>query len=250
MWLLHVIAVPGNAGWQQGLALWIVVLLIGCSVAYLAGDAARPDSLLADLTLATIGGVLLNLAARGWGQDPLALVFGIRLFWTATGAILLLLLTHDAVQLLTRAGRMGPQRRYVIAGRGGFIWLFAWLSGWPSETGVVEASYDRGLAVKLLPESLHYQVHVGPLIGARAVPLLSGIVARTDGSALVVEAEPGTPAAEVVHSAVTLRSLVPPGAAERMRNHISECSPLPPGPNPPPLDRPYPPRANETRHGG
>ena len=36
-----------------------------------------------------------------------------------------------------------------ISGAGGFQFLYTWLSGWPSEPGLVEAEYDGGLRINV-----------------------------------------------------------------------------------------------------
>lgn len=186
MWLLHIVVVQGGGHFQLGIVLWLLTAAVGAGFALLAGEAARPDALLSDLAIAAGGGALLDAVTPSLGQDPVAVLFGVRVFWTVLGAFLALCLAHDAMR--SRVGRRG---RWPIGERGGFLFLFTWLSGWPSEPGIVEAVYDGGLGIKLVPASLHYQFRRGPLTAARTLPLRPGIVARVEGSALLVDEPAG-----------------------------------------------------------
>lgn len=182
MWLLHVVVVQGGGHLQLGLVLWLLTAAAGGGFAALTGEASRPDGLLTNLAIAAVGGGLLNAATPVFGQDPVAALFGVRVFWAALGAFVALCIAHDAARRLPG----GP-----IGERGGFLFLFTWLSGWPSEPGLVTAHYDHGLGLKLLPASLHYQVRRGPLTSARAIPLHPGVSAQAEQGALVVRERSG-----------------------------------------------------------
>jgi hypothetical protein len=216
MWLLHVVVVQGGGSFSTGVTLWLTCGAVGLGFAFLAGELADLDALLVDLALAAAGGVGANLLTQplGPGADPVAFVYDVRVFYTAFGALFVLCLAHDLVRLAGRPD--GERRRLVISDRGGFAYLFAWVSGWPVEPGVLEASYDGGLRLKLFPDSLHYQVHAGPLTGARAVPLVPGLVLRSEPGVLDLSAEPGSAAAAVVRRPLHLDGIEPPGSAEEI----------------------------------
>ena len=186
---LHIVVVRGGNPWLLGALLWLLPGVLALLFAALTGEVDRADAFAFDLALAFAGGVALDAAFVPFGTDPVAYFFGVRVFWTLLGALLILVLAHDAVRLLSP-----EQRRCLpIGARGGALFLYTWVSGWPSEPGLLSVSYGDGLALKLTPGVLHYQVRRGPLIGARAVALRGGATARSDGGTLVLRAAPGTP---------------------------------------------------------
>lgn len=190
--LLHVVVVAGGSDWQRGLALWLLAAAVGGGFAALSGEWRAPDSLLLDLLLAVAGGAAANLASRPLGNDPLAALYGLRVFWILAGALVCLLLAHDAVRLLPPAwlaARGGP---VPLRNGGGFLFLVLWLSGWPTEPGLVEATYGDGLALKLLPAALHYQVRVRTVRTARTLPFagVAGALAECDTLIVILAPHP------------------------------------------------------------
>ncbi len=178
---LHVVVVGGGNNWHTALTFWLLVALAGGAFAALAGEWRTADALLVDLMLAAAGGAALNAAARAFGTDPLAGIYGVRVFWTLAGAAICLSLAHEAAPLLRRAGFTPP-----IGAQGGPRQLLLWLAGWPSERGLLEATYDGGLPVKLLPASLHYQTRGGLLPAADAVAVQRIARARAEADDLVL----------------------------------------------------------------
>lgn len=223
MWLLHVVVVQGGGSFATGVTLWLTCGAAGLGFALLAGEFGHPDALLVDLALAAIGGIGANLLTQplGAGADPVALVYDVRVFYTLVGALFVLCLAHDLVRLVGRPD--GERRRLVISDRGGFAYLFAWVSGWPVEPGMLEASYGGGLRLKLLADSLYYQVHAGPLTGARAVPLVPGLLLTSEPGVLDLSAEPGSAAAAVVRRPLHLDGIEPPSRAEEIERLAREA---------------------------
>jgi len=207
MWLLHIVAVQGHGSWQTGLTLWVAVVLVGGGIAWLTGEWTRPDALLLDLALAAAGGALLNAATASLGTDLVALIFGIRLFWAVLGALVAVSLAHDWVQLRRR--QVSGAEPLLTPTAGGFLFFVTWLSGWPSEPGLVEATYDHGLAIKLLPGRLYYQVRRGPFAISQSMPLLPGVVLETHGATLVLRSAPASGATALPPTSVQLVDVVP-----------------------------------------
>jgi uncharacterized membrane protein YeaQ/YmgE (transglycosylase-associated protein family) len=166
MFLLHVVAISGGAGWGTGITLFLVTAALGGLFAWLAGEAETPAPLLADLALSASGGAAANLIARPFGTDLVAYLYGVRLLCAVAGAIVVLVVAHDLTAWLAR--RL-PARRSVITGVGGAGYLFTWLSGWPFDPGGLEATYGDGLRLKLVDGALHYEVRKGPFIGSETV---------------------------------------------------------------------------------
>lgn len=224
LWMLHIIAIQGAAGWRTGLTLWLLVLLLGGGFAYLAGEWLQPDGLAANLLLAGAGAALANAVAAQIGGDILAFIFGVRVFWAATGSVLVLCLAHEAAGRLLQARGREQAALFGITGRGGITYLVTWLSGWPSEPGLVEGSYGDGLPAKLLPEALHYQVHAGPLRISRAIPLIDGLEATAEDETLVLSARPGSAAAASLRRALSLPGMQPPRQALLFATRIEQLS--------------------------
>jgi uncharacterized membrane protein YeaQ/YmgE (transglycosylase-associated protein family) len=192
MFLLHVVAVSGGAGWETGVVLWLVTATLGGAFAWLAGEARRPDSLLADLALAGAGGAVANLIVRRLGTDLVAYLYGVRLLCTAAGSLVLLVAAHDVASYFGR-GAAHRRRLVIITEVGGARYLYTWLSGWPFEPGGIEASYSGGLQLKLLDDALHYQVRRGPFIAAETVLIESGTVAEVHSGGLrLISRAPGS----------------------------------------------------------
>jgi hypothetical protein len=213
MLLLHVVVVAGGGAWHTAITFWLLVTLIGGIFAWLCGDQRNPDALACDLGLALAGGAALNVASRPLGTDPLAGIYGVRLFWTVFGAALLLSLGHGAAPALHRFGLAVP-----ITDRGGPAFLLLWLGGWPSERGLVEACYGAGLPLKLLPETLHYQTRRGPLPAVQAIVLRHIREAGADGDTLVIRrnAPAGTGSTEI-----RLEHIRPAGVAAALASEIA-----------------------------
>ena len=193
MWLLHVIAISGGSDWQRAVSLWLLTATVGGGYAALSGEWHAADGLLLDLALALGGGVAGNLATRPLGNDPLAALYGLRVFWSGAGALVCLLLAHDALRLLpagSLTARCAPLRL-----DGGFLFLALWLSGWPAEAGLIEATYGDGCPIKLLPAALHYQAGVRRLRTARTLPVarISAAVAEGDALVILLLASPRSP---------------------------------------------------------
>ncbi len=160
---LHVVVVGGGNNWHTALTFWLLVALAGGAFAALAGEWRTADALLVDLMLAAAGGAALNAAARAFGTDPLAGIYGVRVFWTLAGAAICLSLAHEAAPLLRRAGFTPP-----IGAQGGPRQLLLWLAGWQSERG------------------LHYQTRGGLLPAADAVAVQRIARARAEADDLVL----------------------------------------------------------------
>ncbi len=223
LWTLHIVAIQGAAGWRTGVTLWLLILGLGGGFAYLAGEWQSPDGLFADLLLATAGAAIANLAASQVGGDIVAFIYDVRIFWAALGGLLVLCLVHDGVARWQQS-RREPAAFFGLTGRSGVVYLIAWLSGWPSESGIVEGSYGGGLPVKLLPEALHYQVRAGPLRISRAVPLVDGLSAATEGECLLLSAAPGSAAAAIVERQISLAGVQPQHQARLFAERIDEVA--------------------------
>ena len=216
MYQLHVVAISGGGPWQTGIVLWLLTAFAGGVVASLSGEWSEPDSLMLNLVLAGLGGALANLVARPFGTDLIAYVFGVRVLTVVAGAFLLDLLSHDAVYVFGTRELEAHQRRAVIRGAGGLQNLYTWLSGWPSGAAMVEAHYGGRLGIKLLEDSLHYQVRTGPLTGSETVPMEAYTRAAQSGGVVRVWQEPdGAPADGSLRS-VELSGVYPVQRAEEL----------------------------------
>ncbi|MHB8575756.1 MAG: hypothetical protein ACYDCQ_10545 [Dehalococcoidia bacterium] len=222
MWLLHVVLIQGQHGWVTGLVLWFVSAASGATFASLSGELWQLDALLVDLALAGAGGALTNAATGRLGSDPLALIYDVRFFWTVLGAVVFLCLTHDALHVYwTRHASDGRPTPLGLDARGGFLYLALWLTGWPSEPGLTEATYDGGLVLKLTADVLFYQGRAGPLAVAHAVLLLDGLSADLHDSTLTLRAEAGTSAAVRLHESLHFYRVAPHDAAVAIRDAIA-----------------------------
>lgn len=219
MWLLHVVAVSGNGPWQSSAVFTLLVLLLGGGFAGLAGEAGSADALLLNLALAAAGGLIANAIARPFGTDLIAYVYGVRLFITVLGSILLLALAHDAVRYVALDRDAAHGRRLIISDVGGFQYLYTWLSGWPSEEALCAAVYDDGLQIKLLADALHYQVRSGPFIGSETVPVARGARAEARGTVLRVMTD-----ASDGEAAIALPEVRPADALERIVVRFNELT--------------------------
>ncbi len=183
LFVLHVVVVAGGTDWHTAVTFWLLAALAGGGFAALTGEIERVDALACDLALAAAGGALLNLLSRPLSTDPVAGIYGVRVFWTVAGAALVLSLAHEATRLWRRFGWASP-----IGTEGGPIALLLWLGGWPSESGLIEATYDGGLPLKLLPASLHYQTRNGVVPSVQAVSVRQLARASAEDEALVLSA--------------------------------------------------------------
>ena len=221
VWLLHVVIIEGQQGWQTGLVLWVIVAIVGGGYARLTGEWSCMDALLVDLTLAAAGAAAGNAATGTFGSDPLALIFNVRVFWATLGALLLVTLAHDALHSYwQRSGHGGSPGPLGLVTHGGFRFVLLWLTGWPTEPGTVEATYDGGLAIKLLPETIHYQARVGPFAVARGMPIVDGMHAELSNSTLTLSSRPGTRAAGVLEKPLQLCRVVPAESAAAIGDAI------------------------------
>ncbi|HLZ71228.1 MAG TPA: hypothetical protein VKV26_15105 [Dehalococcoidia bacterium] len=194
---LHVVVVAGGTDWHTALSFWVLVCLAGGVFAALSGELRNVDALALDLALAAAGGAALNVLSRPLSTDPLAGIYGVRVFWTVAGALLALSLGHEATRLFRRLGVTLP-----IGAAGGPLSLLLWLGGWPTEPGLIEATYDGGLPLKLLPDSLHYQTRGGIVPAAQALMVRQLARAGADGESLVLRApsdprDAGSPLREI-----------------------------------------------------
>ncbi|HZQ36756.1 MAG TPA: hypothetical protein VFD32_12540 [Dehalococcoidia bacterium] len=213
---LHVVVVGGGTDWHTALTFWLLIALSGAAFAALAGELRSADALVCDLALAAAGGAALNAGARALGTDPLAGIYGVHVFWTVAGAAGSLSAAHEATRLLHRAGVSPP-----IGAQGGPTQILLWLAGWPSERGLLEATYDGGLPVKLLPASLHYQTRGGLLPAAGAVPVRGIASARAEADDLVLTL-PGSHAGEHQLREVRLPALRPNGRAAAFAARLTQ----------------------------
>ncbi len=215
---LHVVVVGGGNHWHTALTFWLLVALAGGAFAALAGEWRAADAMLLDLSLAAAGGAALNTVARAFGTDPLAGIYGVRVFWTAAGATVVLSAAHEAAPLLGRAGLKLP-----IGAQGGPRQLLLWLAGWPSEGGLLEATYDGGLPLKLLPASLHYQTRGGLLPAADAVAVHGIAAARAEADDLVLTL-PAGPSGNGQTRELRLPALRPSGRAAAFAARLVQLS--------------------------
>ncbi|HZU77955.1 MAG TPA: hypothetical protein VFA70_14405 [Dehalococcoidia bacterium] len=219
MYLLHVVAISGGNGWTTGCVLWLLTALFGGLFAFLSGEWSQPGALLIDLALAGGGAAAGNLIARPVGTDLLAYLYGVRVLCTALGSFLALFVAHDLVHYLAPEDPQTGRHQAVISDVGGFQFLYTWLSGWPSEAGLVEAEYDGGLWVKLLPDALHYQVHAGPFTGSETLLIEPGTRAAAEEGTLAVS----VPASDATAArSARLENLRPPGRSQELQRQI-EC---------------------------
>jgi hypothetical protein len=221
MYLLHVVAISGGSGWTTGCVLWLLTALLGGLFAFLSGEWSQPDALLADLALAGAGAVAGNLIARPFGSDLLAYLYGVRVLCTAAGSFLALCVAHDLVRYIAPEDPQSGRRRALISDVGGFQFLYTWLSGWPSETGLIDAEYDGGLRVKLLPDALHYQVHSGPFTGSETLLIEPGTRAAAEDGTLAVSV-PATDATAA--RSARLENVRPPGRSQELHRQIERLA--------------------------
>ena len=225
VWLLHVVIIEGQQGWQTGLVLWLIVAIAGGGYAWLTGEWSCMDALLVDLALAAAGAAAGNAATGNFGSDPLALIYNVRFFWTGLGAVLLISVAHDALHTYWQRSRhTGARGPLGLVTYGGFRYVLLWLTGWPTEPGTIEATYDGGLAIKLLPDTIHYQARVGPFAVARGMPIVDGMHAELSNSTLTLSSRPGTRAAGVLDQPLQLCRIVPAESAAAIGDAIARRS--------------------------
>lgn len=212
---LHVVVVGGGTDWHTALTFWLLIATLGGGFALLAGELRRADALLCDLALAAAGGAALDAVSRGLGTDPLAGVYGVRVFWTAAGATISLSAAHEATRLLLRLGIAAP-----IGAQGGPTQLLLWLGGWPSEGGLLEATYDGGLPLKLMPGSLHYQTRGRSLPSARALAVQEVTGARAEADDLVLTVRRDMAAGDGELRELRLPGLLPHGRASAFADRL------------------------------
>jgi uncharacterized membrane protein YeaQ/YmgE (transglycosylase-associated protein family) len=217
MVVLHVVVVAGGTDWHTALTFWLLTALTGGAFAALAGELHAADALICDLALAAVGGAALNAVARAFGSDPLAGIYGVHFFWTIAGAAICLSIAHEATPLLRRTGLTPP-----IGAQGGPTQLLLWLAGWPSESGLLEATYDGGLPVKLLPASLHFQTRRGLLPAADAVAVRGIARARAEADDLVLTLPVGAVDGQVRE--VRLQALRPNGRAAAFAARLAQLN--------------------------